>query len=160
MSAAAGPGKLSHLDEGGRARMVDVTAKSETERMARARGHIRMAPATLAAIRENQAPKGDVLAVARVAGVLAAKRTAELVPLCHSLPLTDVDVSLELDSGLPGVRAEATARTVARTGVEMEAIVAVSIALVTVYDMAKAIDKAMVIGDIELVEKRGGKSDR
>ena len=150
--------KLSHVDESGRARMVDVTAKPETERMARARGEIRMQAATLAAIRENQAPKGDVLGVARVAGVLAAKRTAELVPLCHSLPLTDVDVAFELDDALPGVRAEAVARTVGRTGVEMEAIVAVSIALITVYDMAKAVDKTMVLGGIELVEKRGGKS--
>jgi cyclic pyranopterin phosphate synthase len=150
--------KLSHVDGSGRARMVDVTTKPETERMARARGEIRMQAATLAAIRENQAPKGDVLGVARVAGVLAAKRTAELVPLCHSLPLTDVDVAFELDDTLPGVRAEAIARTVGRTGVEMEAIVAVSIALITVYDMAKAIDKTMVIGGIELVEKRGGKS--
>lgn len=152
--------KLSHLDASGRARMVDVTAKSETERMARARGEIRMQAATLAAIRENQAPKGDVLGVARVAGVLAAKRTAELIPLCHSLPLTDVDVAFELDDALPGVRAEAIARTVGRTGVEMEAIVAVSVALITVYDMAKAIDKTMVLGAIELVEKRGGKSGR
>lgn len=150
--------KLSHVDASGRARMVDVTAKPETERMARARGEIRMQAATLAAIRENQAPKGDVLGVARVAGVLAAKRTPELVPLCHSLPLTDVDVAFELDDALPGVRAEAIARTVSRTGVEMEAIVAVSVALITVYDMAKAIDKTMVLGGIELVEKRGGKS--
>ena len=152
--------KLSHVDASGRARMVDVTAKPETERIARARGEIRMQPATLAAIRENQAPKGDVLGVARVAGVLAAKRTAELVPLCHSLPLTDVDVAFELDDSLPGVRAEAIARTVGRTGVEMEAIVAVSVALITVYDMAKAIDKTMVLGGIEVVEKRGGKSSR
>jgi len=150
--------KLSHVDGSGRARMVDVTAKPETERLARARGEIRMQSATLAAIRENHAPKGDVLGVARVAGVLAAKRTAELIPLCHSLPLTDVDVAFELDDALPGVRAKSVARTVSRTGVEMEAIVAVSVALVTVYDMAKAIDKTMVIGAIELVEKRGGKS--
>ncbi|HUR91865.1 MAG TPA: cyclic pyranopterin monophosphate synthase MoaC [Gemmatimonadaceae bacterium] len=154
------PGKLSHVDDAGRARMVDVSAKPETERMARARGTIEMQPATVAAIRANQTPKGDVLGVARVAGVLAAKRTAELIPLCHSLALTDVDVSLELDDRLPGVRAEAVARTVGRTGVEMEAIVAVSIALVTVYDMAKAIDKTMVLGGIELVEKRGGASGR
>lgn len=138
--------------------MVDVTAKPETERMARARGTITMLPATLAAIRDNRTPKGEVLGVARVAGVLAAKRTAELIPLCHSLPLTDVDVALELDDALPGIRAEAVARTVSRTGVEMEAIVAVSVALITVYDMAKAIDKSMVLGGIELVEKRGGKS--
>ncbi len=152
--------RLSHVDETGRARMVDVTAKPETDRMARARGLIRMLPQTVAAIRGNQTPKGDVLGVARVAGVQAAKRTAELIPLCHSLPLTDVDVSLELDDALPGVRAEGMARTVARTGVEMEAIVAVSVALITIYDMAKAIDKTMVLGEIELVEKRGGRSSR
>jgi len=154
------PDKLSHVDDTGRARMVDVSAKPETERMARARGTITMQPTTVAAIRANQAPKRDVLGVARVAGVLAAKRTAELIPLCHSLALTDVDVSLELDDEIPGVRAEAVARTVGRTGVEMEAIVAVSIALVTVYDMAKAIDKTMVLGGIELVEKQGGTSGR
>jgi cyclic pyranopterin monophosphate synthase len=158
MTAPRRDPKLSHVDDSGRARMVDVTAKPETERMARARGSITMLPATLAAIRDNRTPKGDVLGVARVAGVLAAKRTAELIPLCHSLPLTDVDVSLELDDALPGIRAEAIARTVSRTGVEMEAIVAVSVALITVYDMAKAIDKGMVLGGIELVEKRGGKS--
>lgn len=160
MSETAGGAKLSHVDESGRARMVDVTAKAETERMARARGVIRMLPETVAAIRRNEAPKGDVLGVARTAGVLAAKRTAELIPLCHSLPLTDADVALELDDALPGVRAEAVARTVGRTGVEMEAIIAVSVALITVYDMAKAIDKTMVLGEIELVEKRGGTSGR
>lgn len=151
-------GKLSHVDVTGRARMVDVSGKPETERMARARGAITMQPVTFDAIRANQTPKGDVLGVARVAGVLAAKRTAELIPLCHSLPLTDVDVTLDLDDTLPGVRAEALARTVGRTGVEMEAMVAVSIALVTIYDMAKAIDKTMVVGGIELVEKHGGTS--
>lgn len=159
MSGARDAAKLTHVDELGRTRMVDVTGKPETDRMARARGVIRMRPETLAAIRENHAPKGDVLGVARTAGILAAKKTAELIPLCHSLPLTDVDVALELDDALPGIRAEGTARTIARTGVEMEAIVAVSVALVTVYDMAKAIDKTMVIGEIELVEKRGGRSD-
>ena len=160
MTAPRRDSKLSHVDESGRARMVDVTAKPETERMARARGMITMLPATLAAIRDNRTPKGEVLGVARVAGVLAAKRTAELIPLCHSLPLTDVDVALELDDALPGIRAEAVARTVGRTGVEMEAIVAVSVALITVYDMAKAMDKSMVLGGIELVEKRGGVSGR
>ena len=160
MTAPRRDSKLSHVDESGRARMVDVTAKPETERMARARGMITMLPATLAAIRDNRTPKGEVLGVARVAGVLAAKRTAELIPLCHSLPLTDVDVALELDDALPGIRAEAVARTVGRTGVEMEAIVAVSVALITVYDMAKAMDKSMVLGGIELVEKRGGVSSR
>lgn len=152
--------KLSHVDDSGRARMVDVTAKPETDRMARARGTITMLPATLAAIRDHRTPKGEVLGVARLAGVLAAKRTAELIPLCHSLPLTDVDVALELDDALPGIRAEAVARTVGRTGVEMEAIVAVSVALITVYDMAKALDKSMVLGGIELIEKTGGTSSR
>lgn len=151
---------LTHVDDAGRPRMVDVSGKPETERLARARGAIHTLPATVAAIRENRTPKGDVLGVARVAGVLAAKRTAELVPLCHSLALTDVDVALSLDDDLPGVRAEAIAKTVGRTGVEMEAIVAVSIALITVYDMAKAIDKTMVLGGIELIEKRGGTSGR
>lgn len=160
MTAPRRDAKLSHVDESGRARMVDVTAKPETERMARARGNITMLTATLAAIRDNRTPKGDVLGVARVAGVLAAKRTAELIPLCHSLPLTDVDVTLELDDSLPGIRAEAIARTVSRTGVEMEAIVAVSVALITVYDMAKAIDKSMVLSGIELAEKTGGTSGR
>jgi len=126
--------------------------------MARAAGAIRMRAETLAAIRDNAIAKGDVLAVAKVAGVMAAKRTAELIPMCHSLPLTDVQVTLSLDDSLPGVRVEATARTVGRTGVEMEALTAVSVSLVTVYDMAKSHDKAMVINDIRLLEKSGGRS--
>jgi cyclic pyranopterin phosphate synthase len=150
--------KLSHVDADGRARMVDVTAKAETHRVARAGGSIRMRAATLDAIRGNQIAKGDVLGVARLAGVMAAKRTAELIPLCHPLPLHDVDVQLTLDPNLPGVRVEATSQTVARTGVEMEALTAVSVALLTIYDMAKAIDKDMVIGDIVLLAKTGGKS--
>ena len=149
---------LTHVGPGGEARMVDVSAKPETERLARAAGAIRMRPETLSAIRENALAKGDVLSVAKIAGVMAAKRTAELVPMCHSLPLTDVQVTLSLDDALPGVRVEATARTVARTGVEMEAITAVAVSLVTVYDMAKSHDKAMVITDIRLLEKSGGRS--
>ena len=150
--------KLSHVDAEGQARMVDVSAKDETHRVAKAAGSIRMKAATLDAIRGNQLAKGDVLGVARIAGIMAAKRTAELIPLCHPLPLHDVDVQLSLDSGLPGVRVEATSRTVGRTGVEMEAMTAVSVALLTVYDMAKAIDRDMIIGDIVLLAKTGGKT--
>ena len=149
--------KLSHVDADGRARMVDVTAKAESHRVARAAGTIRMESATLDAIRGNQIAKGDVLGVARLAGIMAAKKTAELIPLCHPLPLHDVDVQLTLDANLPGVRVEATSQTVARTGVEMEALTAVSVALLTVYDMAKAIDRDMIIGDIVLLAKTGGK---
>jgi cyclic pyranopterin phosphate synthase len=138
--------------------MVDVSAKPETARRATARGAIRMSPATLDAIRRNQIRKGDVLGVARVAGIMAAKRTADLIPLCHPLPVHDVHVSIDPDDALPGLRAEATVATSAKTGVEMEAITAVAIALVTVYDMAKAMDRGMVIGDIMLVAKSGGQS--
>jgi len=138
--------------------MVDVSSKEVTARMARATGSIRMKPETLDAIRSNAVAKGDVLGVARIAGIMAAKRTAELIPLCHPLPLTDVSVDIAFDDTLPGLRVEATARTAAQTGVEMEAIVAVSVTLVTVYDMAKAVDKSMVIGEISLTEKVGGRS--
>jgi cyclic pyranopterin phosphate synthase len=140
--------------------MVDVSAKPATERVARATGNIRMRAATLRAIRDDTLAKGDVLTVAKIAGILAAKRTAELVPLCHPLPLGDVQIVLSLDDTLPGVRVDATARTTAPTGVEMEAIVAVSLCLVTVYDMAKSVDREMVIGDVMLVEKSGGRSGR
>jgi cyclic pyranopterin monophosphate synthase len=149
---------LSHVDAEGRARMVDVSGKEITVRMARATGSIRMRPETLDAIRANAIAKGDVLGVARVAGIMAAKRTAELIPLCHPLSLTDVSVEITLDETLPGLRVEATAKTAAQTGVEMEALVAVSVTLVTVYDMAKAVDKSMVIGEISLAEKVGGRS--
>lgn len=148
--------RLSHVGPDGEAHMVDVSAKPVTVRTARAAGSIRMAAATLDAIEAHSLKKGDVLAVARVAGILAAKRTAELIPLCHPLPLDDVQVSLTPDRSLPGIRAQATARATGRTGVEMEAIVAVSIALVTVYDMAKAIDRGMTIGEVMLLEKTGG----
>ena len=149
---------LSHIDDQGRARMVDVSGKPVTARMARATGSIRMQRETLEAIRANNTPKGDVLGVARLAGIMAAKRTSELIPLCHPIPLTDVSVEITIDEALPGLRVEAAARTAAQTGVEMEAIIAVSVSLVTVYDMAKAVDKSMVIGAISLAEKLGGKS--
>jgi cyclic pyranopterin phosphate synthase len=149
---------LSHVDAEGRARMVDVSDKPVTPRWARAVGTIRMRAETLAAIRANAITKGDVLGVARLAGIMAAKRTAELVPLCHPVPLTDVAVDITFDDALPGLRVEATAKTAAQTGVEMEAIIAVSVTLVTVYDMAKAVDKSMVLGEIFLAEKVGGRS--
>jgi cyclic pyranopterin phosphate synthase len=138
--------------------MVDVSGKPETARMARATGRITMSTPTLDAIIANTVAKGDVLGVARVAGIMAAKRTAELIPLCHPLPLSDVGVTVEPDPALPGVRVEAVARTTGRTGVEMEALSAVTVALLTVYDMAKAMDRGMVIGDISLAEKSGGAS--
>jgi len=150
--------QLTHVDAEGSARMVDVSGKPETSRMARARGSIRMSLGALEAIRRHQVAKGDVVSVARVAGIMAAKRTAELIPLCHPLGLDDVQIDVQEDPGLPGLVVEATVRTTARTGVEMEAIVAVSITLVTVYDMAKSVDKGMVIGDISLIQKEGGKS--
>jgi cyclic pyranopterin phosphate synthase len=149
---------LSHVDDEGKARMVDVSAKPVTTRMARATGSIQMRRETLDAIRANTVAKGDVLGVARIAGIMAAKRTSELVPLCHPIALSDVSVDFALDDALPGIRVEATAKTAAQTGVEMEAIIAVSVSLVTVYDMAKALDKSMVIGAISLAEKVGGKS--
>jgi cyclic pyranopterin phosphate synthase len=149
---------LTHVGPAGEARMVDVSAKPETARFARAAGSIRMAESTLAAIRDNAIAKGDVLSVAKVAGIMAAKRTAELIPLCHPLPLSDVQVTLSLDEGLPGVRVETTARTTAQTGVEMEAITAAAVALITVYDMAKAADKHMIISEIMLLEKSGGRN--
>jgi len=150
--------KLSHIDEKGRARMVDVGGKPDTERVAIARGEVHMLPETLSLIRAGAMKKGDVLTVAQLAGVMAAKRTSELIPLCHSLPLTQVSVDLELDDRLPGVRIRATVRTVAKTGVEMEALTAVSVAALTVYDMAKAVEKTMRIENIRLVEKHGGQS--
>ena len=149
---------LTHAGPDGKARMVDVSAKPETDRQARAGGTIRMREETLVAIRENSIAKGDVLGMAKVAGIMAAKRTADLIPLCHPLPLTDVQVRCSMDEGLPGVRVEATARTMGRTGVEMEAMVAASVALLTIYDMAKGGDRDMVVGDVRLLEKQGGRS--
>lgn len=154
----ANPDRLSHVGPDGAAQMVDVSGKAETARMARATGTIRMERTTLDAIRANSIAKGDVIAVARVAGVMAAKKTAELIPLCHPLPLTDVQIDLEPDESIPGLRATATTRTFGRTGVEIEAISAVCVTLVTVYDMAKAIDKTMLISDVCLLEKTGGRS--
>jgi cyclic pyranopterin phosphate synthase len=148
--------KLTHVGESGEARMVDVTDKAETRRVAKATGVIRMAPETLSAIVNAEIKKGDVLAVARIAGVMAAKRTADLIPLCHPLLLTDVQVVLSPNPAVPGVEAEATVTTTGRTGVEMEALTAVSVALLTVYDMAKAVDKRMEISDISVASKSGG----
>src|SRR5690606_34636340 len=150
--------RLTHLDAEGKADMVDVGAKAETERTAIAEGFVRMAPGTLAAIIAGNAKKGDVIGVARVAGIMAAKKTSDLIPLCHPLALTKVSVDIEPDETLPGLRVRALARLVGKTGVEMEALTAVSVACLTIYDMAKALDKGMVIGDICLVEKVGGKS--
>ncbi len=149
--------RLSHLDERGRPRMVDVAGKTITSRVAVAEGWIRTAPETLRAIREGESRKGDVLRVAELAGVMGGKRTAELIPLCHPLPLSSLQVELEIDEALPGVRARAEARVEARTGVEMEALTAVSCALLTVYDMCKGIDRAMEIGRIRLLRKEGGR---
>lgn len=148
--------KLTHLDESGAARMVDVSGKAITVREAIASGEIRMSTAAAAAIRDGNAPKGDVLAVARVAGIQAAKQTSTLIPLCHPLPLSSITIDFEWIER--GVRVTATARTSGQTGVEMEAMTATSIALLTIYDMAKAIDKAMVIGEVRLLAKSGGKS--
>jgi cyclic pyranopterin monophosphate synthase len=151
-------GDLTHLDSSGKARMVDVGAKEATARRARASGSIRMSSGTLELIERNQLEKGDVLTVARIAGIMAAKRTAELIPLCHPLPLDDVQVRIDVDRALPGLKVEVEAATVGRTGVEMEAMVGVMVTLVTVYDMAKGHDRGMVISDIRLEEKTGGKS--
>jgi cyclic pyranopterin monophosphate synthase len=150
--------KLTHLAPDGSATMVDVSGKEPSLRTARARGTIRMEAAALEAIRSHQIKKGDVLSVARLAGVMAAKKTADLVPLCHPLMLDDVQVELTIDPQLPGIVATSAVKTTGRTGVEMEAILAVTVALVTVYDMAKSADRAMLIGDISLVEKTGGRS--
>lgn len=149
---------LSHIDPDGGARMVDVTGKPATDRLARAGGAIVMQPGTLAQVRANTLKKGDVLTVARTAGILAAKRTAELIPLCHPLPLTDVAIEAEPDDSLPGITVTATVRTTAPTGVEMEAITAVAVTLVTIYDMVKSVDTALRITNIRLLEKRGGRS--
>jgi cyclic pyranopterin monophosphate synthase len=149
---------LTHTDSSGRARMVDVTAKAESVRSAVASGAIRMAPSTLDAIRANSLKKGDVLVVARIAGIMAAKNTSGLIPLCHQIPLSDVGIEFTFDESLPGLRVQAFARTLAQTGVEMEALTAVSVALLTVYDMAKAIDRGMTITSIALLEKSGGQS--
>jgi cyclic pyranopterin monophosphate synthase len=149
---------LTHFDGAGQAHMVDVGAKAETERIARAAGTIRMQPATLALIKAGDARKGDVLGIARIAAIQAAKRASELIPLCHPLPLTRVAAEFALDETTGSVTCEVTTQTVGRTGVEMEALTAVSVALLTIYDMCKAVDRGMVMGEIRLLEKMGGKS--
>ncbi len=150
--------KLSHIDETGRARMVDVGHKPETNRTAIARGHVAMQPETLRLIKAGTLKKGDVLTAAQIAGVMAAKRTAELIPLCHPLMLTHIDVTFTLDEEASRVLIEATARTTGKTGVEMEALTAVAVAALTIYDMAKAVDRSMRIEAVRLVEKHGGQS--
>lgn len=151
---------LTHFDTKGDAHMVDVSDKAVTSRIATAEGHIAMAQETFDIIAEGRAKKGDVLSVARLAGIMGAKKTPELIPLCHPLPVTKVAVELTLDPDLPGVRIEATVKTTGQTGVEMEALTAVSTAALTVYDMAKAVDKAMQIGGIRVTLKDGGKSGK
>ena len=149
---------LSHFDEAGRAHMVDVSAKAETVRVATARGRISMSPETLSLVERGAMEKGDVLAVAQVGGVMAAKQTGSLIPMCHPLPITGVDLRFHFDHAASAIEIEASARIVGKTGVEMEALTAVSVAALTIYDMCKAVDKAMVISDVRLVRKSGGKS--
>ncbi len=151
-------GPLTHFDASGAAHMVDVTEKAVTERRAVARAHVRMTAATLALATAGTADKGDVIGTARLAGIMGAKRTADLIPLCHPLPLTKVSIEIAPDDALPGLRIEATARTTGRTGVEMEALTAATVAALTVYDMLKAAEKGMEIGGVALVAKDGGKS--
>lgn len=150
--------QLTHFDEKGNTRMVNVGGKDETLRIAVARGHITARPETLRLIAEQGMKKGDVLEVARLAGIMAAKRTGELIPLCHPLALTSIRVELAISDDIPQVEIEAEVQTVGRTGVEMEALTAVSVAALTVYDMCKAVDREMVIGEVRLVQKTGGKS--
>ncbi len=152
--------ELTHFDAKGDAHMVDVSDKAVTARVATAAGYIKIAPQTLDLIVNNLAKKGDVLGVARLAGIMAAKKTSDLIPLCHPLPITKVALDLVADPDLPGVRVTATVKTTGQTGIEMEALTAVSVACLTVYDMVKAVQKDMVIGDIRLILKDGGKSGR
>ncbi len=149
---------LTHLDEQGHARMVDVGDKPSTTRIATAAGQVRMSPDTLALVTEGRAAKGDVLATARIAGIMAAKRTSDLIPLCHPLAISKVTVDLTPDPTLPGITVQATVKTTGQTGVEMEALTAVSVACLTIYDMLKAAEKGMVIDAIRLLHKEGGKS--
>ena len=151
-------GKLTHLDETGAPRMVDVGDKEVTRRIAVAVGHIRMQPETLQAIVRGETPKGAVLTIAELAGIMAAKRTADIIPLCHPLALSSVRVTLEQDDELPGIRARAEVRVEGRTGVEMEALTAASASLLTIYDMCKALDRGMEIGGVRVVRKEGGRS--
>lgn len=148
--------QLTHLDEQGRARMVDVGDKPDSERRAVAAGSVYMQPETLRLIRDGAVKKGDVLTIARIAGIMAAKRASELIPLCHPIALSHIEVEIVLDEDASAARITATARTVGKTGVEMEALTAVSVAALTIYDMAKAVDRSMRLSDIRLLEKRGG----
>lgn len=150
--------KLTHLDETGAAHMVDVGSKAETERVAVAEGSVKMRAETLDLIRSGNAAKGDVIGTARIAGIMAAKKTHELIPLCHPLLLSKISIDVEADEALPGLHVIATVKLTGKTGVEMEALTAVSVACLTIYDMAKAADKAMIIQDIRLLQKSGGKS--
>ena len=150
--------RLTHLDDQGRARMVDVSAKEPTLRVAQASASLICSADTLAKMREGKAPKGSAISTAELAGVMAAKRTSDLIPLCHPLPLSHVEVTVQPDEGLPGFRITAEARTRGATGVEMEALTAASVACLTLFDMLKAIDRTMVIGDIRILSKTGGKS--
>lgn len=152
--------ELTHFDKDGQAHMVDVSAKEITDRVAVAEGYVRMTPETLDIITDGRAKKGDVLSVAQLAGIMGAKKTADLIPLCHPLPISKVALILTADPTRPGIRVEATVKTTGQTGVEMEALTAVSTACLTVYDMVKAVEKSMVIEDIRLVLKDGGKSGR
>jgi len=154
----ARPKNLTHLGAGGKARMVDVSAKPSTEREARAEGYVRMGQATLVMVREGNAKKGDVLGVARIAGIMAAKRTHELIPLCHPLAISQVEVDVTPDAKLPGIVVKARVKVAGQTGVEMEALTAVAVACLTIYDMVKAVERGMRIEGIRLVEKSGGRS--
>jgi cyclic pyranopterin phosphate synthase len=149
---------LTHVGRDGKARMVDVGSKPVTDRLARATGTIRMQPETLAKILANEVAKGDVLGVARIAGIMGAKRTSDLVPLCHPIPISDIQIEITPDADIPGLRVDATVCATGRTGVEMEALTAVTVTLITIYDMAKGVEKGMVMAQISLTEKAGGKS--
>jgi cyclic pyranopterin monophosphate synthase len=150
--------ELTHADASGQARMVDVGNKADTERVARAEGSISMSAEALSAIEQNALAKGDAVATARIAGIMAAKKTADLIPLCHNIPLTDVGVDIEMDASIPGIRVRSWAASRGRTGVEMEALTAATVALLTLYDMAKSIDRSMEISGVRLTAKSGGKS--
>lgn len=158
MTEPGAPTRLTHLDPDGRPVMVDVSGKAETEREAEAEGWLHVGPAAMAVLATGEYPKGDPLIVAQIAGIQAAKRTAELIPLCHTLPLSRVDVKVEVDTERSAIRARAVVRVVARTGVEMEALTAVSVSLLTAYDMLKAVDRGMRIDGVRLLRKQGGRS--
>ena len=158
MNAVARPKNLTHLGARGAARMVDVSAKPATEREALAEGRVVMQPATLDIVRRGDAKKGDVLGAARIAGIMAAKRTHELIPLCHPLAITQVEIDVTPDAKLPGIKVRARVKVAGRTGVEMEALTAVAVACLTIYDMVKAVERGMRIEGIRLIEKRGGRS--